>query len=522
MAQQPEDKNQAKGFSGLDSMVSDVSKDVEHAERVGRSSQSRSEEAAPQVSNQAATEPVTAESVKNRTEASSGASGIKWVFGAAALIFVIWLVGKSSKQETTPTYSPPSVAAPAPSPAVVSPPVPAPVPAQPAAPRPSGLTGEKPPVGEAHVLDREQIRYCLSEKVRLDAIEPLVNTSRNFEVDKFNGSVADYNSRCGHFKYRRGSLESVRAEVEARRSEIKRNAETAWARDTQGLSTSPKTDRRAPNNTSKEHNRPTPKARQTPDSRASASPGVQDPTRSPGLSEGNNLGKPDLSGLSESERSSIERTCDFDRRNSGPATYYTCVGNEIRKLAKSPSKPDLSPFSQSEREAIERTCDFDRRNSGPATYYTCVGNEIRKLAKSPSKPDISSFSQSERDAIERTCDFDRRNSGPATYYTCVGNEVRKLAKSPSKPDLSPFSQSEREAIERTCDFDRRNSGPATYYACVGNEVRKLAALPNKPDLSRFLQSEREAIERTCDFDRRNSGPATYYGCIGNEIRKMAR
>jgi len=349
MAQQPENKDQAKGFSGLDSMVSDVSKDVEHAERVGPSSQSRSEGAAPQVSNKAATEPATTGSVENRTGASSGSSGIKWVFGAAAFIFVIWLIGKSNKQETAPTYSPPPIAAPAPSPAVISPPVPAPTPTPSGAPRPSGVIG-KPPVGEAHVLDRDQIRYCLSEKVRLDAIEPIVNTSRNLEVDKFNGSVADYNSRCGHFRYRRGSLESVRAEVEARRSEIERNAVTAWARDTEGLEVAPKTDRRVPKDSSKEQKRRIPEAQKTPNSRASASPGIggQEPTRSPGLSEGNHLGKPDLSGLSESERSSIERTCDFDRRNSGPATYYTCVGNEVRKLAKSPSKPDLSRFSQSE------------------------------------------------------------------------------------------------------------------------------------------------------------------------------
>jgi hypothetical protein len=475
MAQQPENKDQAKGFSGLDSMVSDVSKDIEHAERVGQSSQSRSEGAAPQISGKAAAEPATTESVENRTGASSGSSGIKWVFGAAAFIFVVWLIGKSSKQETTPTYSPPSVAAPAPSPTVISPPAPAPTPAQSASPRPSGVIGEKPPVGEAHVLDREQIWYCLSEKIRLDAIEPIVNTSRNWEVDQFNVSVADYNSRCGHFRYRRGSLESVRAEVEARRSEIERSAATAWVRDPDGVSTSPKTDRRVPKETSKERKRPTPEVQQTLDSRASASPGVtQEPSRLPSLSEGNQLTKPDLSRFSQSEREAIERSCDSERRYSGLATYYNCVSNEVRKLATSPNKPDLSQLLQSEREAIERSCDSERRYSGPATYYNCVGNEVKKLAASPNKPDLSRFSQSEREAIERSCDSERRYSGPATYYNCVGNEVRKLAASPNKPDLSRFSQSEREAIERSCDSERRFSGPATYYSCVGNEVRKLA------------------------------------------------
>jgi len=239
MAQQPENKNQAKGFSGLDSMVSDVSKDVEHAERVGQSSQSRSEAAAPQASGKAATAPATPGSIEKETGASSGSSGIKWVLGAAAFIFVVWLIGNSSKQET-PTYNPPPVTVPAPAPAVIPSPVPAPAPAPSAAPRPSGVIGEKPPVGDAHVLDREQIRYCLSEKIRLDAIETIVNASRNLEVDKFNGLVADYNSRCAHFRYRRGSLESVGAEVEAQQSAIEHAAQSAWLRDSLRLATPPK------------------------------------------------------------------------------------------------------------------------------------------------------------------------------------------------------------------------------------------------------------------------------------------
>lgn len=272
MAKQSGNDNQAKGFSGLDSMVSDVSKDVDHAERVSQSTQSQLGTAAGRENNQAA-EPAasgsaSASSVRSQPGvvgaqspgASSESSGIKWLLGIVAFIFVIWLIGNSGKQDHPP-YSPPAVSTS--SPAVVPSPIP-PTPIRPAAPRPSGAVGEKPdivfvdpqrvdaaprssgevgekpPIGDGHVLDREQIRYCLTEKIRLDAIETIANASRNWEVDKFNGLVGDYNSRCGHFRYRRGSLESVRAEVEARRSQIEKVAIAAWVLDSTGLLTAPK------------------------------------------------------------------------------------------------------------------------------------------------------------------------------------------------------------------------------------------------------------------------------------------
>lgn len=246
MAQQPDNTDQARGFSGLDSMVSDVSKDVEHAKFVGRSSQSRSEVAARRDTDQTA----VASTASGSADASSvqtshgvvesqgasespGSSSANWVLGIGALIiFVLWLIGQSSKKEN-PIYDPPPVAFSTP-PAIPSP-IPAPTPTSPTTPRLSSGFGEKPPIGEGHTLNREQLRYCVVEKIRLDAIETVINAYRSLEVDKFNVLVADYNSRCGRFRYQRGSLESVRAEVEARRSEIALNAQTAWVRDSTGI-----------------------------------------------------------------------------------------------------------------------------------------------------------------------------------------------------------------------------------------------------------------------------------------------
>lgn len=90
---------------------------------------------------------------------------------------------------------------------------------------------DKPPVGRNHILSYAQIRYCLSEKIRLDAMESLINNYSDTEVDRFNWCVNDYNSRCGEFRYRQGSLQSVHKKVEAERWSIEnegRQRVAAW------------------------------------------------------------------------------------------------------------------------------------------------------------------------------------------------------------------------------------------------------------------------------------------------------
>lgn len=78
-----------------------------------------------------------------------------------------------------------------------------------------------PPVGTNNVLNSSQIRYCLSEKIRMDAVETSINTYSQQEIDYFNNAVSDYNSRCGAFKYRRGALSSVENSVNANSSALR-------------------------------------------------------------------------------------------------------------------------------------------------------------------------------------------------------------------------------------------------------------------------------------------------------------
>lgn len=250
MTDKSSDGNRKKGFGGFGDLVSDVSKDIESATRESSNPPTPKSEAT--VSSASSTQHTTAQTgapqvneqppphshsheidsppngshvpdwilyqpIKKRNVIRVGSSGAKWVGGIGIIVMVILISIGNPDQEKSTSHTPssadsaPSTYAPAaipnseptiPSAAVYSPVLP---------------MEDKPPVGTNLSLSRDQIRYCLSEDIRLGVMKNTINQHANNEVDLFNTKIHDYNSRCGKFRYRRGSLESVQSEVEANR-----------------------------------------------------------------------------------------------------------------------------------------------------------------------------------------------------------------------------------------------------------------------------------------------------------------
>jgi hypothetical protein len=199
-----------KGFAGLNSMVSDV--EVPKPRPAPAPEPVRQQEA-PRPS----AEPKPAYSPP---KPSGGGAGKWWAIGIGVVVLFSWLGGSdknsSARSAPTPSYSAPSYSTPAPVPAAApayTPPVYVPEPA----PVYATNDEEMPPVGSGLSLSRSQIRYCLSEKIRVTAWQGQVNEYSEASVDAFNEAVRDYNSRCSNFRYRSGALEGVRSEVEANR-----------------------------------------------------------------------------------------------------------------------------------------------------------------------------------------------------------------------------------------------------------------------------------------------------------------
>lgn len=205
--------NGKKGFAGLDSMVSEVDRTPPPAPVEQPRQPARAE--AP------AEEPRPVYTGAPGAGSGSGGSGKWWLIGIGLVVFFSWI--GSSDKPSQPRQA--SYAAPAPAPAAA--------PYSPPAPAPSYSSNEEriPPVGSGLTFDRSQMRYCLSEKIRVAAWQEQVNSYSETSVDAFNAAVNDYNARCSNFRYRSGTLEGVRSEVEANRAALTRQGLASAARN---------------------------------------------------------------------------------------------------------------------------------------------------------------------------------------------------------------------------------------------------------------------------------------------------
>lgn len=215
MSHERESKTEGKGFAGLSSLVSDV--DVTSPSAPCTQSAS----VAPDNGNDllpTRSLPTTRPGIEEPTQSSAGGSSEgKWMVGLAlAIIGVLWLVGEfdATKTPNVPTQSPPArISSPSDSSQIQWLPA-----SQPRSlPRP---TESKPPVAQSLVLSREQIRYCLAEDIRLDGARSAINTRIDYDVDRFNAMVNDYNSRCGNFRYRNNALKDAQRDLDPFRSQI--------------------------------------------------------------------------------------------------------------------------------------------------------------------------------------------------------------------------------------------------------------------------------------------------------------
>src|SRR3546814_17870160 len=64
----------------------------------------------------------------------------------------------------------------------------------------------------------------------MDGAKLAINNYSDYDVDRFNAMVADYNSRCGSFRYRSGALTSARRDTEPYRSQLQSDGRSRFAR----------------------------------------------------------------------------------------------------------------------------------------------------------------------------------------------------------------------------------------------------------------------------------------------------
>lgn len=135
---------------------------------------------------------------------------VKWGIYAsiAAVIGFFVIADEMDRPSNRSTYQPsaPRVTTPTPTPA----------------PAASAAVENRPPVGQGLTLSRSQIRYCVFQRQRLDIIRTLSTT--NYQIDRFNALIGDFNSRCSSYRYRGSDLSAAEREARENAAELRADA----------------------------------------------------------------------------------------------------------------------------------------------------------------------------------------------------------------------------------------------------------------------------------------------------------
>jgi hypothetical protein len=207
----------AIGFAGLSAQVSEVDDVIASATKRAAAARRR---AAVTATASPGSRSQSSDGRSQQPFASSQRTGSagRWIWGAGAVLFVLWLIGVASNRSGSSTVAPessieqrqPQDASGIATPAGQQPYTPSPAPSSP--------VEQLPPIGPDRVLDAAQIRYCLSEDIRLEAARNIANVDA--DVERFNSMINDYNARCANYRYRRQVFESVQREVQANRASL--------------------------------------------------------------------------------------------------------------------------------------------------------------------------------------------------------------------------------------------------------------------------------------------------------------
>jgi hypothetical protein len=561
-------KDPGKGFAGLSSMVSDVDGTlVPPTQKPQASEQSSPPGPAP-------TDPDSSQRPYQAPPQPTSGSGVgKWLLGIGAVVGVLWLAAQSGDKTSvpapayTPSEPPRTFTTPSPN---WQPPVSPPQP-------PSRPLEDRPPVGTGIVLSNSQIRYCLAEDIRMTAAKSVISGYNEADVDRFNGMVADYNSRCSSFKYRRGSLESVRAEVESVRADLEAEGRGRFRQD------SPK--RRSKVGAAVKALR---------DSVASALatkdgdvPRLQfsDEESQSRYEQWQTKTSPHLTAIKdqairqeflrvvwyESVRAGLEPNLvlglvqvasayrKYAISESGARGYMQVAPNWAIELGDGdPAKLFqmqvnlrfgcvlLRHFQDTEGGDIQAALrayheQAEGRLAGlPKASPALFAQMVLKVRSNWATRVGAGDDPSEKGDLPMTrgalqppakTDAAERADAAAPQEGRKGNlqdqDVARPLEAPS-PGPTPSgtvaaragptdpTASEQAAIERACETTRRVSGDAAYNTCLAREVSSLKSSGGRPDLSMASEAERSAIERACETTQRISGPGAYYGCLVRE------
>ncbi|MBG3112670.1 peptidoglycan-binding protein [Proteus mirabilis] len=464
------DKNK-KGFSGLSDLASEVS-DIN--EPIKPEPKTEAKPSTPKQSPQPQCDTSTSEPEQKSTSSpppvetvntgnNEGGSGGKWILGIISVIFVIWLINNVEQSNKKPSYTQPSSSQSYGS----SKSTPAPVTQTQSNTQSAGLQYTKPSVGSNNVLSVPEIRWCIREGIRIEAMRDIIDN--NTGIDEFNQIVNDYNSRCGIYRYREGSQSRAERDVEAYRTQIVSEA----IREAKQLG-------------------------------RSYQPSY--PSVSPGVSSSTAPKKPNAQYTREAQQLLTDLGYD-----PGPVDgdYGRRTADAVRAFQKAQGIVVDGWVSESLIETLQSAIiNKSKKHKAPTDLQRNIPGINKDFDTSKN---ISDISDADRAGIIEACKY---RGSPANVYSCQQEELRKLKQTGPGPDLSGLSSSDRAGIIEACKY---RGSPANVYSCQQEELSKLKRTGPGPDLSGLSFSERAGIIEACKY---RGSPANVYSCQKEELNKL--
>ena len=191
------------GFSGFDNMISDISDDLSATSHTPKP-KALSEKPSATKNEHIESRPKKKSPTASNNTYLASSSGLnassfgKFLIFLVVIISIILVISENNKSdEPTLKYTPSTNS----------------YKKQPAITVSRKPVETKPPYGTNKILNREQIRYCLAQGIRIDAIGEKVNNYSTSEIDKSNALVNDYNSRCATYRYRSGVQSGAQRDI---------------------------------------------------------------------------------------------------------------------------------------------------------------------------------------------------------------------------------------------------------------------------------------------------------------------
>jgi hypothetical protein len=72
----------------------------------------------------------------------------------------------------------------------------------------------------------------------------------------------------------------------------------------------------------------------------------------------------------------VESACSIEKNFEGPVAYYSCLHLQLTGLSGNAGRPDMSGLTASDRRMVESACLVEKSFEGPATYYVCLRRQL--------------------------------------------------------------------------------------------------------------------------------------------------